>query len=74
MGQLGFPELLVIGIIAVLIFGPKKLPELGSGLGKAIRDFKHAVNDTTSDLQREIDGGNSSHPDTAAKSPSVTPN
>jgi sec-independent protein translocase protein TatA len=43
MGQLGLPELLIIGIIALLVFGPKKLPDLGSGLGKAIRDFKGAM-------------------------------
>jgi sec-independent protein translocase protein TatA len=43
MGQLGLPELIIIGIIALLIFGPKKLPDLGAGLGKAIRDFKGAV-------------------------------
>ena len=46
MGQLGLPELLIIGIIALLIFGPKKLPDLGAGLGKAIRDFKGAINET----------------------------
>ncbi len=45
MGQLGLPELIIIGIIALLIFGPKKLPDLGAGLGKAIRDFKGAIND-----------------------------
>ena len=45
MGQLGFPELLVIGIIVLLLFGPKKLPELGSGLGRTIRDFKKAMSD-----------------------------
>jgi len=43
MGQLGVPELLIIAIIALLIFGPKKLPDLGAGLGKAIRDFKGAI-------------------------------
>jgi sec-independent protein translocase protein TatA len=43
MGQLGVPELIIIGIIALLIFGPKKLPDLGAGLGKAIRDFKGAI-------------------------------
>jgi sec-independent protein translocase protein TatA len=46
MGQLGLPELIIIGIIALLIFGPKKLPDLGAGLGKAIRDFKGAINDS----------------------------
>jgi len=45
MGALGVPELIIIGIIALLIFGPKKLPDLGSGLGKAIRDFKTAINE-----------------------------
>ena len=43
MGQLGLPELIIIGIIALLVFGPKKLPDLGAGLGKAIRDFKGAI-------------------------------
>ena len=46
MGSLGLPELIIVGIIALLIFGPKKLPELGSGLGKAIRDFKGAMSET----------------------------
>ena len=45
MGGLGLPEMIIIGIIALLIFGPKKLPELGSGLGKAIRDFKGAMSE-----------------------------
>jgi sec-independent protein translocase protein TatA len=43
MGQLGLPELIIIGIIALLIFGPKRIPDLGAGLGKAIRDFKGAI-------------------------------
>jgi len=42
---LGVPELLIIGVIALLIFGPKKLPELGKGLGKSIRDFKDAMSE-----------------------------
>ena len=53
MGQLGLPELIIIGIIALLIFGPKKLPDLGAGLGKAIRDFKGAVREDTSDEKKE---------------------
>ncbi len=53
MGSLGLPELIIIGVIALLVFGPKKLPELGAGLGKAIKDFKHAMNDTTSETKKE---------------------
>ncbi|HLQ75934.1 MAG TPA: twin-arginine translocase TatA/TatE family subunit [Terriglobia bacterium] len=45
MMGLGVPELLIIGVIALLIFGPKKLPELGKGLGKSIRDFKDAMSE-----------------------------
>jgi len=43
MGQLGFTEIIIIAIVALFIFGPKKLPELGAGLGKSIRDFKDAM-------------------------------
>jgi sec-independent protein translocase protein TatA len=42
MGSLGFPELLVIGVIALLLFGPKRLPDAGKALGQAIRGFKGA--------------------------------
>jgi sec-independent protein translocase protein TatA len=42
MGGLGLPELIIIAVILLLIFGGKKLPELGAGLGKTIKEFKHA--------------------------------
>ncbi len=61
MGQLGFQELLVIFIIALLVFGPKKLPELGKSLGKGLREFKRATNelkatwdDNLKDAENEI--------------------
>jgi sec-independent protein translocase protein TatA len=45
MGRIGFPELLLILAILALVFGANRLPELGRGLGKAIRGFKDASRD-----------------------------
>jgi sec-independent protein translocase protein TatA len=45
MAGLGFPEMVVILIIALVIFGPNRLPALGEGLGKAIRGFKEGLQD-----------------------------
>ena len=47
-GKIGLPELLVIVFIALLIFGPKKLGELGKGLGEGIRNFKSSMNEGSS--------------------------
>ena len=44
-GSIGLPELLIIFIVALLIFGPSKLPETGKSIGEAIRGFKKAVNE-----------------------------
>ncbi len=49
MFGLGVPELMVILVIALVIFGPSKLPQIGSGLGKAIRDFKKGVTSSDDD-------------------------
>jgi TatA/E family protein of Tat protein translocase len=45
-GGIGMPELIVIFVIALVIFGPKKLPDLGKSLGEAIRGFRKAMNDS----------------------------
>ena len=53
---LGMQELLVILAIVMLLFGGKKLPELGKGLGKAIRGFKQAEEETVKELKRAAEG------------------
>ena len=47
-GKIGLPELAVIVFIALLIFGPKKLGELGKGLGEGIRNFKSSMSEGAS--------------------------
>jgi sec-independent protein translocase protein TatA len=54
MGSIGMPEMLVILVIALIIFGPRKLPELGKSLGKSLAEFKRASNDLRSTLEEEI--------------------
>jgi sec-independent protein translocase protein TatA len=49
MGRIGIPELLVILFIVILIFGASRLPELGKGLGKGIRNFKDATKEGLGD-------------------------
>ena len=49
MGSLGFPELVIILIIIIMIFGANRLPEIGRGIGKGIRNFKDATHDGPKD-------------------------
>lgn len=52
MFGIGVPELVVILVIALVIFGPGKLPEIGSALGKGIRDFKRSFEGADDDLKK----------------------
>ena len=53
-GPIGMPEMIVIAVIALIIFGPRKLPELGKSLGKSIAEFKRASNELKNTLEEEI--------------------
>ncbi|MBZ5634320.1 MAG: twin-arginine translocase TatA/TatE family subunit [Acidobacteriia bacterium] len=54
MGTLGIQEMIVIFVIALVLFGPKKLPELGRTIGKAITEFRRASNDLKASFEREM--------------------
>lgn len=53
-GSLGLPELLLIFIVALIVFGPRKLPEIGKTLGKALNEFKKASDELKSTIEREV--------------------
>ena len=55
LGNIGIPELILILVIALVIFGPKKLPEVGKSLGRSIGEFKDALRKTQDDLDIKDD-------------------
>ncbi|HLO51697.1 MAG TPA: twin-arginine translocase TatA/TatE family subunit [Kamptonema sp.] len=55
MFGLGLPELGIVAVVALLIFGPKKLPELGSAIGKTLRDFKKEIAQPEEEIPVEKD-------------------
>jgi len=55
MGSLGTPEILLVLVLALLVFGPAKLPELGKALGRAVREFKRAGSELQETIEREAD-------------------
>jgi sec-independent protein translocase protein TatA len=62
---IGLPETIAIAVVVLLVFGPKKLPEIGRSLGKAIKGFQEASNDFQSEFKKEVEAI-----ETAVKTPS----
>jgi TatA/E family protein of Tat protein translocase len=56
-GSIGMPELIMIFVVALLVFGPKKLPELGKSLGKGLAEFKKASDELKKTIEDEIENG-----------------
>ena len=78
MGSLGLPEIIFIMVIALLIFGPKRLPEIGRTLGKGMAEFRKATNDLKQTITTEltIEDEQPARPrrvDLASVAPIVTP-
>jgi sec-independent protein translocase protein TatA len=53
-GSLGVPELILIMVVALIVFGPRKLPEIGRTLGKALGEFRKATDDLKNTIEREV--------------------
>ena len=53
-GSLGVPELLLIMVVALIVFGPRKLPEIGHMLGKALGEFRKATDELKNTIEREV--------------------
>jgi len=70
-GSIGMPELIIILVIALIIFGPRKLPELGKSLGRSLNEFKKASNDLQNTLEQEIKI--EEQKESAAKAPAPAP-
>ena len=60
MAQIGFPSLVLIVIVALIIFGPAKLPEIGKAAGRSLKEFKDATKGMVDD-NKEIDTNNDNH-------------
>ncbi|MCL4839818.1 MAG: twin-arginine translocase TatA/TatE family subunit [Thermoanaerobaculia bacterium] len=71
-GSLGFPELLFILVLALLIFGPKRLPEIGRTIGKGLAEFRRASNDLKRSIDTEILAADSAERRPAPPSPRAT--
>ncbi|MBM3801312.1 MAG: TatA/E family twin arginine-targeting protein translocase [Acidimicrobiia bacterium] len=54
MGSVGMPELIIIFVVALIVFGPRKLPELGKSLGKGLAEFRKASHELRSTIEEEV--------------------
>ncbi len=73
IGSIGTMELVVILVIALIVFGPRKLPELGRSIGKSLGEFKRASNDLRHTLEDEIHVEEQSRRETARPAPTPSP-
>ena len=71
-GSIGGPELIIIFVVALLIFGPRKLPELGRTIGRGLAEFRKAASDLRQTLDTEVARDEAKERSTAAARPATT--
>ncbi len=64
MPSLGFGEILVLVLIALIVFGPRRLPEIGRTVGKSLREFRRAASDLRAELEEDLDEPRPTFPST----------
>ncbi len=62
MGSIGWPEMLLILVLVLLFFGPRRLPEIAEAMGKSIRKFKSATQEASREVRRELDDAGNTRP------------
>lgn len=72
-GNLGFPEIMILLVVALLVFGAKRLPEIGSSMGKGIREFKRSLSDTQDALMSATTDDRPQAPRTLDSQPAGSP-
>jgi sec-independent protein translocase protein TatA len=55
LGGVGAQEILLIGLVVLILFGAKKIPEFMRGLGKGVKEFKDGINDIKADVEKDLD-------------------
>jgi len=55
LGPIGAPEIIIIALVLLLIFGGKKIPELMKGLGKGVKNFKEGIKEVDDEIKKDLD-------------------
>lgn len=71
MPDIGAPELIIVLVVALIVLGPKRLPEMGQSLGRSLREFRHAISETTDAVKIGAAPTTATSPTVAPPAPAV---